>query len=294
MHGDKTDGGTDPYRPVRKAAPSWYRPLGSAESARKLADVVAERLDTMAGSGPIVDVETGVVRSQDGLWSASLAPLAARLAHLPAGGWPIVVDREIERWHRVATTVRRPAEAEAIGRPRPGGSPLLLRLTAAVGPTERTLRPAFGAVAWELVRDLGPDGLAALPHASCTHRDHLDPSWDRIAAGTVARHERNWARLTLDDGLGTVLSGPYVSVLLYEPGRLFHQLDESTGTIPLRIAVFTNSLLLVTMGEDPNRLAAGPVAESLRRFTAGSRRDFEPFIVDLPAVEVRSNPVTPM
>lgn len=293
MHGNETHGGTDPCRAVREAAPRWYQPLGSAASARKLADMVVERLDA-AGSGSTVDVETGAVRSRDGLWSASLAPLAARLAQIPAGGWPTVVEREIERWFRVATAVRRPAEVEPVERPRPGPGPVLLRLTTAFGRTGRTLRPAFGPVAWEVVRDLGPDGLAALPEAPGSHRDDLDPTWDRIAARTVARHERNWAHITLDDGHGTVLSGPHVSALLYKPGRLCHHVDEPVAAIHLRVAVFTNSLLLITAGQDPNRRAAGLVAESLRQFTAGSPRDFEPFTLVVPVAEAGSNPVTPV
>lgn len=289
---------------------TWYRPLGSSVRARLLVDVVVERLRIETRPGPAgvdvacgtevdvdveVDIEWGVVHgvdpSGDRRWSAELAPLAARLAGIPPTGWSIVVDREIERWTRVAWAV-----GQATGPVVPGqtDAAILIRLTTTSGPPGRTLQPAFGAVAWELVRDLGPDGLAAVTPAWSDHGVAAGKRWDRLAARTVADHEGRWASLRLDDHLGSILSGPHVSALLHDPQRLRGRLGEVGRSEPLRVSVFTNSLLLVTGAAGMTGPAIERLADSLRRFATDDRRLFDPFTVEFGNSGAATNTVTPM
>lgn len=290
---DNGTGGTAADDRPRSSSP---RPSGWRRSTRiHLAELLYERLNGAAGPALAVDVELAVVWSTDRSWSASLGPLQVRLAHLPRDGWPRVIDHEIERWRRAAAAVQRRTGVDRHVGARSAGAPIVLRLSTAAGAPERTVRSGFGDVMWELVRDLGHDGLATLPRAREEQSDRtVEEKWDRHAAETVDRHERRWSRLVLRDVAGIVLSGPAVSALLFDPGRLRSRVDDVAAGSPLRTIVFTNSLLLVIGGDAIGRPAVELVAESLRRFSAGTRRHFEPFTVDLPGADDRSGPVGPM
>lgn len=269
----------------------WQRPLGSTEAAL-LTELVVERLRRLTGSthgigggrAVEVDVELGVVRAQDQTWSATLAPLAAQLAHTPPEDWSAMVDREVERWQAaVAGVAKQPLIDERSGLSPESGS-ITLRLTAANRAPGRALRPAFGQLAWELVRDLGNSGRAVLgsSHPGVATRQF----WDRVAADTVHRHKARWAHLRLDGVMGVILSGPHVTALLYDPDRLRDRIEQPAGGPALRAAVMTNSLMLITGEHDAIGPTAAVVAESLRRFPSGVRRRFDPTTVSIPAGDV--------
>lgn len=289
MPGNDHDAGTNEWH-HSYPTPCWHLTLGSTVSARLLADLVVERLRIVTGShhgvrgddAVEVDVELGVVRvrAPDQEWSATLAPLAAQLAHTPPDGWSLVVDREIERWRRAASGVGPPTHSNRRRR-FPPDSKIVLRLTTADGSPPRTARPAFCNVVWELVRDLGSDGRAVMTVGSIEPGTDTVRNWDRIAAETVTRYERQWAHLPLDTAMGVVLSGPHVSALLYDPDRLRDRVEGQTGRSALRVDVITNSLMLITAGGASTRPIGDVVTDSLRRFASGPRRHFDPFTVEL-------------
>lgn len=302
MHGGGTDAEGDGEGHGANAGPGWHRPLGSPAAVRLLTDLLVDRLHLVAGfsesdsraegTGVVeVDVELGVVRAGNRRWSAALAPLAARLAHVRPDGWSEVIDREIRRWYRAMTAVEELRSTDQPDRLGQDARSVVLRLTASIGTAWRTTRPAFGDTAWELVLDLGSGGFAALTPASAGRGWGSEERWSRVAAETVTRHEGRWAHLLLDDNAGVVLSGPFVSALLYDPGVLRARLEAPLAGVGLRATVFTNSLVLITpCGHHP---AADVVTESLHRFTSGLGRRFEPFTLDLPYPEVASKPVPP-
>ncbi len=294
MHGNDHVGTNDEWH-NGDPTPCWHHPLGSTVSARLLVDLVAERLRIVTGSdhalggdGAVeVDVGLGVVRVRvpDRQWSATLAPLAAQLAHTPPDGWSSVVDREVERWQRAAAGIGPPTHSNGRGR-FPPDSAIVLRLTTADGAPCPTARPAFDNVAWELVRDLGAGGRAVMTIGSDEPGAGTERYWDRIAAETVARYEKQWARLPLDRATGVILSGPHVSALLYDPDRLRHRVEEQPGRSGLRVGVITNSLMLIMPCGASNRPTGDVVTDSLRRFASGPRRHFDPFTVELPDTDV--------
>lgn len=300
MHHDEAD--TGGYAGWRDGRPTlrWQRLLGSTASAQLLTELVVERLRVVTESDPLfggagvieVDAELGVVGAPDRGWSATLAPLAARLAHMPPDGWSTMVDREIERWRRAVTGVERPVPGAPSGPVPPDSASIVLRLTTAGGPPARALRPAFGNTDWELVRDLGRGGWAVQNAGPDDAGLETEDYWDRIAAQTVARSEQRWAHLTLDGTTGVVLSGPHVSALLYRPDRLRDQVDR-LGRAALQVVVISNSLMLITACDQSAHPRVDLVAESLRRFASASRRHFEPFAVQLPETNTSSCPTTP-
>lgn len=307
MHGNGIDAGSNSgWYGGDPTLQRWHQPLGSTISARLLAELVVERLRTIAGSCPTivgdcavdVDVELGMVRVRHGRWSATLAPLAAQLAHTPPEGWATVVDRELERWLKAVTGVRRQSHNDDGGCVPPDSASLVLRLTTADGAPGRALRPAFGTVVWELARDLGAGGRAGLGAGGSDDVSiGFEPDagneqfWARIAAETVDRHEAQWASLPLDSTMAVILSGPHVSALLYDHDRLRDRVETQAGGDGLRVTVTTNSLMLVTAEGESIRATADVVAESLRRFASG-RRHFDPFTVHLQDTNASCNGLT--
>ncbi|MDH3300647.1 MAG: hypothetical protein OES24_09100 [Acidimicrobiia bacterium] len=282
MHGREADGDRSRHRHGDEPPSGSCQPPSPTESARLPADLVAERLNTVAGPGLTVDAEGDVLGSPDRRWSAALAPLRSGLAHVPTDGRSLLVDRETERWRRARVAVERITGTDRSGHTQAVDAPIVLRLTSVEGVPGRTLRPAFGQTAWELVRDLGAGGLASLTAPEGPGDGLAEQVWGGIAAETVARHERRWGRLILDGSSGIILSGPHLSALLFDPLRLRDHVDDVVDQEPLQATVFTNSLLLVTVGDRLGRPTLDLVVESLRRFTSGSRRHFEPFTVGLP------------
>lgn len=282
MQGDAAGGDGRRQRHQAPRPSGVHHPPSSIEATRMLIDLVAERLGTAAGTGLVVDVEGDVIRSPDQRWSAALAPLRASVAHVPTTAWSLVVDREIERWRRALAAVERYGGDDKRGHPSPAGAPIVLRLTSAGGLPSRPLRPAFGETAWELVRDLGGDGLASLTVPDKAVDGVAEAVWERVAAQTVARHRHRWGRLVLGDSSAIVLAGPHLSSLLFDTLRLRDHLGDHASGMALQATVFTNSLLLVTPGGGIERPTLDAVVSSLRRFTSDGPRHFEPFTIDLP------------
>ncbi len=270
--GDERAGPPGP--PGRSAAP-WYEPLGSHAAAHLLARIIVRR--SAAGAGPLVavDMATGTAFAQDRLWCASLAPLVNQLALVPPAGWPPIVDRRLARWRRAAATVERIGTGSALDR-HPRLPPMIVRLTtrAAGHDRSRTTRTAFGQLRWELVRDLGTAGLAAVVPGEGDNGPVTEAVWAEAAEATIVRHRASWAGLRPGSGDGVViLAGPHVSSILYRPGDVWRVIESCFDKV--RATVVSNTMILVA-GLDHLGPEIEAVADSLARFEAvGGAAHFE-------------------
>ena len=150
-----------------------------------------------------------------------------------------------------------------------------LRLTHPPKIAGRTVRPAFGHLAWEIVYDFGADGFLAVGPAAEAGGVKPDEEWSQVAADTVRRYRARWSRLRVTGLSGLVLGGPYVSSLLFDPLELRREI-EARGAA-LRVSVFGNKLLLVAAREERSRPELTAVSESLVRYGTAVAHPFAPF-----------------